>query len=135
MFTGNGQKGFAESTLADLILHEYDPSVGYTRETIADAKVAAGGYAIGDLVDANGVKIVSGKEAEVYGIVLTNFVKNQYDKPSADLLPAILVRGAVVVNKNKLNLTGLDAAAIATALKVKGILVKESYNVAVYTNA
>jgi hypothetical protein len=135
MFTGNGNKGFLEKTLANLILHEYDPSTGYTREVIADANVAAGGYTIGDLVDATGVKIVAGKENETYGIVLQNFVKNQYDKQTADVLPAILVRGAAIVNENCLNLDGLTKATVITTLAAKGILVRSSYDVKPFVNA
>lgn len=131
MFNGNGQGAKMTKTLADLILHEYDPSSGFTRGVIADANVAAS-YTIGDLVDATGVKIVAGKEAEVVGIVLTDFVKDKYDKPSADVLPAILTRGQAIVNKNLLNLTGLDLAAVTTALAARNILIRDSYAVTAF---
>lgn len=103
--------------LMDIVLWEQISSNGFSRESIAPADGVD--YEIGDLLKSDGTKATAA--GDIYGVCLNNFKAAVGLTTSGQVNITMIVREAEL-KSGGINLNGMTEAAVATALKAKGII-------------
>lgn len=111
--------GYTRPALQDIVLYEVSSPNGWSRKVISAPKAS---YEVGDVVDEAGVKIVQGKEADAFGVVITRWDNNEEITTQGGMLqPTMIFRDAEIKRSALVIGEGADRAAVLKALAARGI--------------